>query len=40
MIGRLDVQTADALYGEARRRAERGVFFGHIAYAGLIARRT
>jgi hypothetical protein len=36
-LGRLDSQTADALKGEARRRAEGGVFFGHIAYACLTA---
>jgi hypothetical protein len=36
-LGRLDAQTADALKGEARRRAEGGVFFGHIAYACLTA---
>ena len=39
-LGRLDAQTADALKSEARLRAERGAFFGHIAYASLIARRA
>jgi len=30
---------ATALRGEARRRAAAGSFFGHIAYASLIARK-
>lgn len=35
--GQLGTDTADALKAEARRRAEAGTFFGHIAYASLIA---
>lgn len=31
---------AEALKDEGRRRAADGVFFGHIAYASLIARRV
>jgi ubiquinone/menaquinone biosynthesis C-methylase UbiE len=38
--GRLGKAAADALKEEARRRAAAGAFFGHIAYASLIARRT
>jgi hypothetical protein len=30
---------ADALKREARRRAANGAFFGHIAYASLVARK-
>jgi SAM-dependent methyltransferase len=37
--GRLDGATAEALKQEARRRGASGSFFGHIAYASLIARR-
>ena len=37
--GRISRATADALAAEARRRSEEGVFFGHIAYASLVARR-
>ena len=29
----------DALAAEARRRSDEGVFFGHIAYASLVARK-
>jgi len=36
VIGR---ELADALKGEARRRAARGEFFGHIGYASLVACR-
>jgi len=36
MIGK---ETAAALKEEARRRLQSGRFFGHIAYAGLIARK-
>jgi hypothetical protein len=32
-------ETAAALKEEARRRLKAGRFFGHIAYAGLIARK-
>jgi ubiquinone/menaquinone biosynthesis C-methylase UbiE len=37
--GRLGETAAQALKDEARRRAERGEFFGHIAYASVIATR-
>ena len=37
--GRIGVDLAAAFKTEARRRAETGTFFGHIAYASLIARR-
>ncbi len=37
--GRISAETADALKAEARRRADAGEFFGHIAYASLIARK-
>lgn len=37
--GRVAPATAEALKQEARERAESGTFFGHIAYASLIARR-
>jgi ubiquinone/menaquinone biosynthesis C-methylase UbiE len=37
--GRLGEGAADALKAEARRRVAAGEFFGHIAYASLIARR-
>ena len=37
--GRLGAAAAEALKQEARRRAEEGRFFGHIAYTSLIARR-
>jgi ubiquinone/menaquinone biosynthesis C-methylase UbiE len=36
--GRLSEPAAEALKAEARRRAENGEYFGHIAYASLIAR--
>jgi ubiquinone/menaquinone biosynthesis C-methylase UbiE len=35
--GRIGRDLADALKAEARRRVESGSFFGHIAYASLIA---
>ena len=38
--GRIDVDAADALKAEARRRSDEGEFFGHIAYASLVARRS
>lgn len=38
--GRIGDELATALKAEARRRAKVGDFFGHIAYASLIARRT
>ncbi|HEY0879429.1 MAG TPA: methyltransferase domain-containing protein [Zeimonas sp.] len=37
--GHIGVETATALKAEARRRLHAGCFFGHIAYAGLIARK-
>jgi SAM-dependent methyltransferase len=37
--GRLGATAGDALKAEARRRADAGEFYGHIAYASLIARR-
>jgi SAM-dependent methyltransferase len=37
--GQLGEAAADALKDEARRRGERGEFFGHIAYASMIATR-
>jgi SAM-dependent methyltransferase len=36
--GRLGGQAAEALKDEARRRVTDGAFFGHIAYASVIAR--
>ena len=33
-------ETAAALKEEARRRLQSGRFFGHLAYAGLIARKV
>jgi ubiquinone/menaquinone biosynthesis C-methylase UbiE len=38
--GRLGEEAADALKREARRRAECGEFFGHIAYASAIGTRA
>jgi ubiquinone/menaquinone biosynthesis C-methylase UbiE len=38
--GILSAATATALKEEARRRVETGVFFGHIAYASVVARRA
>ena len=37
--GNIAAETAAALKAEARRRLQAGRFFGHIAYAGLIARK-
>ena len=37
--GRIGRELADALKAEARRRVQEGSFFGHIAYASLIASR-
>jgi hypothetical protein len=37
--GELGQAAADGLKAEARRRVGAGEFFGHIAYASLIARR-
>lgn len=37
--GVIGSETAAALKGEARRRAESGMFFGHIAYMSLTARK-
>jgi ubiquinone/menaquinone biosynthesis C-methylase UbiE len=37
--GRIGPGLADALKAEARRRAEVSAFFGHIAYASVIARK-
>lgn len=37
--GRISDAAATALKGEARRRVDDGVFFGHIAYASLTARK-
>jgi ubiquinone/menaquinone biosynthesis C-methylase UbiE len=38
--GTISAATAAALKAEARDRADRGQFFGHIAYASLLASRT
>jgi hypothetical protein len=38
--GRIAAETADALKAEARRRSDAGEFFGHIAYASLIAQKS
>ena len=37
--GRITLEAADALKAEARRRSDAGEFFGHIAYASLIAQK-
>jgi SAM-dependent methyltransferase len=37
--GRITLAAADALKAEARRRSDAGEFFGHIAYASLIAQK-
>jgi SAM-dependent methyltransferase len=37
--GRLGADTAAGLVAEAHRRSQAGEFFGHIAYASVIARR-
>jgi ubiquinone/menaquinone biosynthesis C-methylase UbiE len=38
--GRITVVAADALKAEARRRSDAGEFFGHIAYASLVAQKS
>lgn len=38
-LGRISDETAEALKAEARQRVESGTFFGHIAYASLVARK-
>jgi hypothetical protein len=38
-LGQIDEAMATALKAEARRRLEAGTFFGHIAYASLVARK-
>jgi ubiquinone/menaquinone biosynthesis C-methylase UbiE len=37
--GRISADLAEALKAEARRRADAGAFFGHVAYASLTARK-
>lgn len=37
--GHIAQETGEALKEEARRRLRAGRFFGHIAYAGLVARK-
>jgi hypothetical protein len=37
--GKIGPGLANELKAESRRRAEAGLFFGHIAYASLIARK-
>lgn len=37
--GRIGADLAEALKAEARRRADAGTFFGHVAYASLTARK-
>jgi hypothetical protein len=37
--GQVDDAAAAALEADARRRVQSGTFFGHIAYASVIARR-
>ena len=38
--GRITVEMSNALKAEARRRSDAGEFFGHIAYASLIAQKS
>ena len=38
--GEVDEETATALKAEARRRVDAGTFFGHIAYASLVASKA
>jgi ubiquinone/menaquinone biosynthesis C-methylase UbiE len=38
--GRVSPEGAEALKAEARRRSDAGEFFGHIAYASLVARKA
>jgi hypothetical protein len=40
MHGEIGDDTAAPLKAEARRRVEAGTFFGHIAYASLVAGKT
>ena len=40
MTGTIGAELAAALKHEARRRADAGTFFGHIAYMSVIARRS
>lgn len=37
--GRVDLETGDALKAEARRRVDKGEFFGHIAYVTVFGRK-
>ena len=37
--GRLKHEAGEALKAEARRRSDAGEFYGHIAYASLVARK-
>lgn len=37
--GRIGIEKAEAFKAEARRRIDAGEFFGHIAYASLIAQK-
>ena len=37
--GCIDARTADALKGEAKRRSEDLSWFGHIAFASVVARK-
>jgi ubiquinone/menaquinone biosynthesis C-methylase UbiE len=37
--GRISLDTANGLKAEARRRSDAGEFFGHIAYASLVAQK-
>jgi hypothetical protein len=37
--GQIDEAMAAALKSEARRRLQAGTFFGHIAYASLVAHK-
>jgi SAM-dependent methyltransferase len=38
--GRITPETTDTLKAEARRRSDAGEFFGHIAYASLVAQKS
>ena len=38
--GRITLEVSNALKAEARRRSDAGEFFGHIAYASLIAQKS
>ena len=38
-LGQVGDDTASALKTEARRRVDEGMFFGHIAYGSLVARK-